>query len=374
MAAFYSFGSQVENQMGSLVMLGQTILFVPLIGVCYMIVETVAAKVTKDIMYEYSCAVGFSGVIFAYLVVHTALQIAMGVNSTRLCGINIPIFIYPLVILALISLFMPNISFAGHLSGVIIAFLYVKGLFQILTLPRGMLLGIQNWVPQWLTSKPCWRAVAVEDPLKPLHFAFLRNAQCECVRVADPEHPERGGCGSCFLGCIQSVSRRWRGRRGQASGYAAAPAAGRAAAAQAGGGRPGARIPQNSRLLEGPARSFPALPASMAPSAPPSEERDRSSSNSSQGHVHDSAAARNGDYAQLVNLHEGGEGDDIEMQSYAQPAPPAPRASPPRMPIPPPPRALEDISPRNNAPLLDPSVDQDLELARQHAAARAPDL
>lgn len=81
--SFYYIGSSVEEQMGTLVAFGQTLLFTPLIGLLYLLLEYVAAQVMQDDKYLYSCAVGFSGVIFAFVIVDTGLSMRQGVRTRR---------------------------------------------------------------------------------------------------------------------------------------------------------------------------------------------------------------------------------------------------------------------------------------------------
>ena len=67
--------------MGTLVAFGQTLIFTLLIGLQYILLEYLAAQVMQNDKYLFSCAVGFSGVIFAFVVVDTGLSMQQGVRT-----------------------------------------------------------------------------------------------------------------------------------------------------------------------------------------------------------------------------------------------------------------------------------------------------
>ncbi|KAM9981182.1 hypothetical protein ACTFIY_003508 [Dictyostelium cf. discoideum] len=77
-----------------------------------------------DIGYSYySCSVGFSGCIFALLTIH-----CFNDNLVSLYGVTrIPAKLYPWAILIITNFILPMTSFVGHLSGILIGILYMKG-------------------------------------------------------------------------------------------------------------------------------------------------------------------------------------------------------------------------------------------------------
>lgn len=66
-----------------------------------------------------SCAIGFSGVIFGLIVIEMAQS---GASSISIFGfVSIPPLVYPWVLLLLCQILMPNVSFWGHLSGILVS-------------------------------------------------------------------------------------------------------------------------------------------------------------------------------------------------------------------------------------------------------------
>ncbi|EFA78682.1 methionyl-tRNA synthetase beta subunit [Heterostelium album PN500] len=88
----------------------------------------------------YTCSVGLSGVIFALL----EIQCYGSIHSTNLFAqIQIPLKLYPWAALLLAQFLMPNVSFIGHLSGIIIGFLYAIGLLDALIPSNATLIKIE---------------------------------------------------------------------------------------------------------------------------------------------------------------------------------------------------------------------------------------
>jgi membrane associated rhomboid family serine protease len=69
-----------------------------------------------------SHALGFSGILFALIVIDVQLS---GGDERSVFGLFlVPAWTYPWVMLLLMSLLMPNVSFFGHLSGMVTGYLY----------------------------------------------------------------------------------------------------------------------------------------------------------------------------------------------------------------------------------------------------------
>lgn len=76
------------------------------------------------------CAVGFSGVIFALKVLHSHY---FPVADSYIFGLfPIPSQYACWAELGLIQLLVPNASFIGHLSGILVGLLYIKGPLKML--------------------------------------------------------------------------------------------------------------------------------------------------------------------------------------------------------------------------------------------------
>jgi len=83
------------------------------------------AELTGDRSHLKSCAVGFSGVIFALKVLTTHYN--TGQSRQSMFGIPLPgkyAYWAELVIIQLVS---PNASFVGHLAGILVGLAYTKG-------------------------------------------------------------------------------------------------------------------------------------------------------------------------------------------------------------------------------------------------------
>ena len=69
-------------------------------------------------------SVGFSGVLFSLAVQESYLA---GTTSRSLFGmVNVPSKYYPWAMLVVMQVLMPNVSFVGHLCGLLIGFLHVR--------------------------------------------------------------------------------------------------------------------------------------------------------------------------------------------------------------------------------------------------------
>lgn len=85
-----------------------------------------AVNVLEEGHYYTDCAVGFSGVIFA-LKVLTTYDLPRG-HMTSVMGLfTVPTRLACWVELVITSLLFPNVSFVGHLAGILVGLLYVKG-------------------------------------------------------------------------------------------------------------------------------------------------------------------------------------------------------------------------------------------------------
>ena len=76
----------------------------------------------------YQCAVGFSGIVFAAV----SIEVATGAASTRsvMGWFEVQAWAYPWALLLLWSLMLPQVSFLGHLSGLLAGWLFAKGYLE----------------------------------------------------------------------------------------------------------------------------------------------------------------------------------------------------------------------------------------------------
>ena len=84
-----------------------------------------------------SSGVGFSGVLFCYALIesyHTQETVR------SIFGLfNVSAKLYPFILLILIQVILPGISFLGHLSGILVGLLAVSGLLQVVVPSQGII-------------------------------------------------------------------------------------------------------------------------------------------------------------------------------------------------------------------------------------------
>ncbi|KAK7091037.1 hypothetical protein V1264_010754 [Littorina saxatilis] len=118
-------GRSLERRFGSMYFLWMVSVFTALTSVGYVAINLILEDRFHDHSYATQCAVGFSGVLFALKVVTThyappGLHYVMGF-------IPVPSRWIYWVELLLIQMVTPNASFTGHLAGIIVGLVYVKG-------------------------------------------------------------------------------------------------------------------------------------------------------------------------------------------------------------------------------------------------------
>ena len=125
MASFMWKALTLERHFGSGYFLYMIAVFSVVSNVVYVAISVLMAKLTEDPSYMSTCAVGFSGVLFALKVVTTHIQ-PYGMAS--LMGfISVPVKMAVWLELVLISVLFPNVSFVGHLAGILVGMAYVSG-------------------------------------------------------------------------------------------------------------------------------------------------------------------------------------------------------------------------------------------------------
>jgi len=92
--------------------------------------------------FIYECSVGFSGVIFTLLVInlHSSTE-----QTRSLFGIiKVPSSFYAWVLLVVLQLIMPGVSFLGHLSGIISGYLYNFGYLNKLFISNSIINSLET--------------------------------------------------------------------------------------------------------------------------------------------------------------------------------------------------------------------------------------
>nr|AIY60753.1 rhomboid protein Ginbi_RBL15 [Ginkgo biloba] len=130
MLALVPIGSGLERIMGSIRYLHVTLLLATSNAVLHLLIAYLTAHNPLH-SYPYfmkECTIGFSGIIFAMIVMETSLN---GNQSRSVFGLfNVPGKWYAWILLVLFQLLMPHVSLIGHLCGILSGFSYTYGLFN----------------------------------------------------------------------------------------------------------------------------------------------------------------------------------------------------------------------------------------------------
>ena len=145
MASFIWKAISLERFYGSGYFLYMVAIFSVSTNLVYIGINYALAEILDQWSYINSCAVGFSGVLFALKVVTTHIQPA---GMTRVMGfIPVPMRIACWVELVLISVLFPHVSFIGHLAGILVGFAFIYGpLKAIMDIPLSLFTGMLRYV------------------------------------------------------------------------------------------------------------------------------------------------------------------------------------------------------------------------------------
>ncbi|CAM9508428.1 unnamed protein product [Discosporangium mesarthrocarpum] len=127
MTSTLAIGSGLEMTLGTLSLAFIIVWSIVLTGLVHVSAEwAMTFWITGDPQYVHQHSVGFSGVIFtlALMESHITTQAMRSVFGM----FEVPTRTYPWVLMLLISILMPNVSFMGHLSGILVGVMHVYGL------------------------------------------------------------------------------------------------------------------------------------------------------------------------------------------------------------------------------------------------------
>lgn len=158
MASFMWKAVSLERHFGSGYFAYMVTVFSVATGLVYLALHYLMAELLDQWSAMRSCAVGFSAVIFALKVVTTHIQPA---GMTMIMGFfPIPTRLACWAELVIISVLFPNVSFVGHLAGILVGLAYVWGpLKAVMDIPVSMLntangnrnTGIHYWGSQLIS-------------------------------------------------------------------------------------------------------------------------------------------------------------------------------------------------------------------------------
>lgn len=145
-------GPQLERLMGSFRFYCATVyFFIVCIFVEFLCLFLIDQLPIASGRASSSCSLGFSGILFAYLVVHSQLS-EYPTYSVYGC-FDVPTKYYPLALLILFQLIGSNVSFLGHMAGMVGGYFYLFGYFDALVPFSAKNLELElhlNSLPGWI--------------------------------------------------------------------------------------------------------------------------------------------------------------------------------------------------------------------------------
>ncbi|CAJ1952442.1 unnamed protein product [Cylindrotheca closterium] len=143
MLSTYAIGRMLEKQLGTLGLV-VTMLWSAIISCALYLCIAMSAHLVFDYdKWMYDHAVGFSGVLFHFSVLECHLSPQF---SRSLFGVvNVPSALYPWALLVVLQMFMPNLSFLGHLSGILAGSLQIEGHLEWIMPGDSYLREMESW-------------------------------------------------------------------------------------------------------------------------------------------------------------------------------------------------------------------------------------
>lgn len=149
------------------------------IGLCTMLLYAfifyLGYAATNNPEWLIRCVVGASGQIFAFLIYDLYL---LNVSHLPCCGFPIPVWLYPFLLLLISSGISRDVSFVGHLAGLLMGFVYVFGLLNYISLPRTWIIYLEETrLMSYFFKIPNTIKTPVDPPgpIEQCHLYFTRH-------------------------------------------------------------------------------------------------------------------------------------------------------------------------------------------------------
>jgi len=161
MMSVAAIGAALEQSIGSLTLVFLILWGIVLSGVLFSGISWVVWKITDDPSWMVQNAVGFSGIIFTLAVVESYRSLT---PTRSIFGfVQVPTRIYPWALMIVLQVMVPQISFMGHFSGLLVGVFYS---YNCLTFAMPSVLFTQemeDWrILSWLTSWPSFQKAPSE--------------------------------------------------------------------------------------------------------------------------------------------------------------------------------------------------------------------
>ena len=135
MSSLLQLGLSLEAHFGSLQFLFLSLWAILVVGMLYIALAVLFSYI--DAGQFYASGVGYSGVLFTYALVEAYHTTEV---SRSIFGLfSVPAKMYPFILLIILQVVIPNISFMGHLSGILVGLLVVYGGMNVLLPSTGAL-------------------------------------------------------------------------------------------------------------------------------------------------------------------------------------------------------------------------------------------
>ena len=170
MGTFLQVGMSLESAIGTLSFFYHIIVFGFISSVIDVVLSYILTFIGEESAYN-AASIGFSGVLFAL----TLIDISITKDEYRsVFGILlVPSQVYPWIILIVLQVLMPNISLIGHLSGLLVGYMYQSGLLKWITLSPRTLEAIERRMCCCCTGRLGYQPSNGQRDYQP--FSLFRN-------------------------------------------------------------------------------------------------------------------------------------------------------------------------------------------------------